>query len=49
MRTIKEVLQFWIRDKQQEEISRRQIQLMKTGFSLGKYTFNREELHERIN
>ena len=29
MRTIKEALLFWIRDKQQEEISRRQIQLMK--------------------
>jgi len=46
MRTIKEALLFWIRDKQQEEISRRQIQLMKNWFSLGKCTFDREELHE---
>lgn len=44
---VQEALQLWIRQKQQEEIAERQLQLLKTGFRLGRYRFDREELHER--
>ncbi len=44
---VEEALQLWIATKKQEEIAVRQIQWMKKGFHLGKYTFDRDELHER--
>ncbi|HLD72187.1 MAG TPA: hypothetical protein VJA23_01240 [Candidatus Nanoarchaeia archaeon] len=46
---VNEALQLWINKKKQEEISQRQLTLLKTGFKLGKWKFNRDELHERTN
>ncbi len=46
---VNEALQLWINKKKQEEISQRQLALLKTGFKLGKWKFNRDELHERTN
>lgn len=34
--------------KKQEEISQRQLGLMKKGFKLGTWKINRDELHERL-
>ncbi|HLD34135.1 MAG TPA: hypothetical protein VJB66_05385 [Candidatus Nanoarchaeia archaeon] len=34
-------------DRQQQKIAQRQLELMKKGFPLGNYEFNREELYER--
>lgn len=45
---VTEALKLWIEQKKQTEIAERQLTLMKNGFKLGKYKFNREELHERI-
>lgn len=44
---VQQALTAWIKEKKHYEISQRQIQLMKKGFKLGKYTFNRDELHDR--
>ena len=44
---VKEAFDLWIKNKERDEISQRQISLMNEGFRLGKYSFNREELHER--
>ncbi|HLC90461.1 MAG TPA: hypothetical protein VJI15_01715 [Candidatus Nanoarchaeia archaeon] len=46
---VEEALTLWISKKREEEIATRQLALMKRGFALGKYTFQREELHERQN
>lgn len=46
---ITEAMNLWIKNKQQTEIAQRQLQLMESGFHLGKYKFNRDELHERSN
>ena len=44
---ISEAMNLWIKQKQQIEIAERQLALIEKGFHLGKYKFNREELHER--
>jgi len=46
---VTEALNLWITQKQQTEISQRQLALISKGFRLGKYKFDREELHERRN
>lgn len=46
---ISEAMNLWIKQKQQIEIAQRQLALIEKGFHLGKYKFNREELHERRN
>ena len=46
---ISEAMNLWIKQKQQIEIAERQLALIEKGFHLGKYKFNREELHERYN
>ena len=44
-----EALQLWIDQKQEEEISQRQLGMMRKARALGKYVFDRDELHERSN
>ena len=46
-KVIAEALNNWIAIKKEEEISKRQIALLKKGFNMGKYKFDRDELHER--
>lgn len=46
---VEEALALWISKKREVEIAARQMALMKKGFAFGKYTFQREELHERHN
>lgn len=46
---VEEALALWISEKKEQEIATRQLTLMEKGFTLGKYKFNREELHERRN
>lgn len=38
---------FPIKNKQQTEIKERQLQLLKKGFRLGRYKFNRDVLYKR--
>lgn len=45
---VTEALKLWINQRKQTEIANRQLALMKKGLKLGKFVFNREELHERI-
>lgn len=44
---VEEALDSWIKNKEQEDVAKRQLELMKKGFRLGKYTFNRDDLHGR--
>ncbi|HLD88747.1 MAG TPA: hypothetical protein VI894_00925 [Candidatus Nanoarchaeia archaeon] len=44
---VTEAINLWIDNKRQEQIAQRQIALMKKGFVLGKFKFDRDELHER--
>ncbi len=46
---VTEALLFWINFKKQEEIAHRQLKLIQKGFSLGKYKFDREDIHDRKN
>ena len=46
---VEEALKEWIKEKKEEEIAQRQLQLLKKGYHLGKYKFSRDELHERDN
>lgn len=44
---VQEALELWVDQKQQQDIAQRQLALMKQGFNLGKYSFNREEIYDR--
>ncbi len=44
---VEEALDLWVKSKEQREITQRQLELMNRGFHLGKYVFNRDELHEQ--
>jgi predicted transcriptional regulator len=44
---INEALKMWIEDKQQDEIRKRQLELIKKGLVIGAGKFNRDELYER--
>lgn len=33
----------------EEDIAKRQMVLMKKGFAMGKITFDRDEIHERVS
>jgi len=44
---VEEALDLWIKNKEQKDIAQRQLELMKKGFHLGKYVFNRDDLHGR--
>ena len=44
---VEEALNLWVKDKEQKDIVQRQLELMKKGFHLGKYVFNRDKLYER--
>jgi hypothetical protein len=44
---IQEALGLWIKEKNEEDIAKRQMDLMKKGFNMGKYKFDRDELHDR--
>ena len=46
---VEEALKDWIKEKGEEEIAQRQLQLLKKGYRFGKYKFSRDELHERQN
>ena len=46
-KAVQEALESWIKEKEQEEIAQRQLSLLKKGFHMGKYTFNREEIYDR--
>ncbi len=46
-KAFEESLKLWIKEKKEEEIAFRQLSFMEKGFTLGKYRFNRDELHER--
>ena len=46
---LEEALQLWITQKKEEEISKRQLAMMRKARVLGKYIFNRDELHEGSN
>ena len=46
---VEEALKEWIKEKKEEEIAQRQLQLLKKGYRFGKYKFSRDELHERYN
>jgi hypothetical protein len=45
---VEEALNLWISKKSEEDIAKRQLALMTKGFNMGKYKFDRDELHERI-
>ena len=44
---IEESLKLWIKLKKEEEISRRQLELLRRGFDFGEYEVDRDELHKR--
>lgn len=45
---ITEAMKEWVKEKEQEEISKREIEILKKGFKLGKITYKkREELYAR--
>jgi len=44
---VEEALKNWVSNKKQEDIAKRQKNLMNTGFNFGKYKFIRDDLHER--
>ncbi len=44
---VQEAFDLWVQEKEQNIIAQRQLQLMEKGFRMGKYKFDREELHER--
>lgn len=46
---IQEALRLWIENKKETEIAQRQLKFLHEGHHLGKYKFNRDELHERNN
>ncbi len=46
-KTIQEAIELWMEKKHQEDISKRQLKLLKNAYNMGKYSFKREELYER--
>ena len=46
---ITEALKNWAREKGQDEITKRQIRLLKSGFSMGGFKFDRDNIHDRSN
>jgi len=47
-KAIEEAIQNWIKEKEENEIAQRQLELLKKGFKTGKLKkFNREELYDR--
>ncbi|MBS3170629.1 hypothetical protein J4223_02520 [Candidatus Woesearchaeota archaeon] len=47
-KAVEEAIQNWIKEKEENEIAQRQLELLKKGFKTGKLKkFNREELYDR--
>ncbi len=46
-KAIQEAVELWMKKRHQEDIAKRQLELLKKGYVMGKYTFKREELYER--
>ncbi|MCL7416168.1 MAG: hypothetical protein M8349_08970 [ANME-2 cluster archaeon] len=46
-RAISDAMQKWLDDVHQKEIAKNELKLLNTGFSMGKVTFTRDEVHER--
>ena len=46
---VEKALQLWVAQKEEKAITERQLRFLHQGFCLGKYIFNRDELHERSN
>ncbi len=44
---VEEAIESWLAGKKQGEVADRQIALMKKGFHMGKWKFDREELYDR--
>lgn len=45
---VKEALALWIREKEQQDIAKRQLTFLEKGFHFGKYVFKRDELYDRV-
>ena len=41
---VENAFELWVSQKEENTIAERELQLLRRGFRLGKYTFNREEL-----
>lgn len=46
-RAISDAMQKWVNDVHQKDIAKNELKLLNTGFSMGKVTFTRDEVHER--
>lgn len=46
-KAVDEAFEKWTKEKRQEEIAEKELNLMEEGFEMGKVKFEREELHER--
>lgn len=46
-RAISDAMQKWVDDAHQKDIAKNELKLLNTGFSMGKLTFTRNEVHER--